>query len=151
MRALHAARTSNRRCRLRAVLSRSLARRSRARLLVAGPASDVAAVRLYQAALSGTPPPTDSDASRLRRALDALQAAVDERADEAEAFAQAAARRVAAPILQGAELTEEEKLRLGRSITGGLMLGVQGSIWSSFLLLAGGIALLALLNKPPDA
>jgi hypothetical protein len=31
------------------------------------------------------------------------------------------------------------------------MVGVQSSIWSSFLLLVGGLALLALLNKPPAA
>jgi hypothetical protein len=30
------------------------------------------------------------------------------------------------------------------------MIGVQSSIWSSFLLLIGGFLLLALLSKPPE-
>jgi hypothetical protein len=30
------------------------------------------------------------------------------------------------------------------------MVGVQSSIWSSFLLLAGGLLLLTLLSKPPE-
>ncbi len=121
------------------------------RILVLGPSSDVAAVRLYQAALAGTPPSPDArgDVLRLSRALDTLQACLDAKLDETQAFEDAAAARAASPLMDGAQLTEAEKLKLGQSLTTGLMVGVQSSIWSSFLLLVGGMALLALLNKPP--
>ena len=150
--------------------------RSRARLLVAGPGSDTQAVRLYGAALDGaSPPPGSADALRLARGLEALQAALDAKEDEAEAFAEAAERRKQSAA-SGAELTEAEMLALGkcaplfnrpyqrlllfhstavlwrrltllavrRGLTSGLMVGVQGSIWSSFLLLVGAFILLAL-------
>jgi hypothetical protein len=87
------------------------------RILVLGPSSDVAAVRLYQAALAGTPPGADAseaDVLRLSRALDTLQACLDAKLDEAQAFEDAAAARAASPLLDGAQLTEEEKLSLGR-------------------------------------
>ena len=142
---------------------------SRARLLVLGPGSDTAAVRLYAAALEGSAPPAGSaDESRLRRALDALEDTLEAKRDEAEAFAEAAARR-RQPAAPEAQLTEAEKLALGRygvlrtpntqkhaaracaltrpvrrGITSGLMMGVQGSIWSSFLRLFGALILLSL-------
>ena len=60
--------------------------------------------------------------------------------------------RVSSPLLDDSDLlTEEEKRTLSRGITSGLMLGVQSSIWSSFLLLAAGLALLSLLKGGPPA
>ncbi len=87
---------------------------SRSRLLVLGPGSDTAAVRLYAAALDGASPPADSaDEARLRRALDALAEVLDAKRDEADAFAEAAEKRKQ-PAAPEAELTEAEKIALGR-------------------------------------
>lgn len=90
---------------------------SRSRLLVLGPGSDTAAVRLYAAALDGVAPPADSaDEARLRRALDALSDVLDAKRDEADAFAEAAEKRKQ-PAAPEAELTEAEKIALGRCVS----------------------------------
>jgi hypothetical protein len=74
-------------------------------------------VRLYAAALDGASPPADSaDEARLRRALDALAEVLDAKRDEADAFAEAAEKRKQ-PAAPEAELTEAEKIALGRSVS----------------------------------
>ncbi len=72
-------------------------------------------MRLYQAALAGAPPApgADADAARLSRAVATLEALLEDKRAEAEEF-EAAANRVSSPLLPGGELTDAEKLSLGR-------------------------------------
>ncbi len=77
----------------------------------------MAAVKLYQSALSGVPPAAGSaDAARLARAVATLEECLAQKVDEADAFAEAAGKGRTTPLMDGGELTEQEKLNLGRLV-----------------------------------
>lgn len=120
---------------------------ARQRLVVLGPTSDVAAVRLFLAALESDacPDPPPHLAFRLARGLADLESLRAARASEA-AFYEAQSGGVSSPLLDGSGLTDAEKLGLSGAISGGIVGGVQGGVWSSFLLLGGGLLALLLFG-----
>lgn len=122
----------------------------RQRIVVLGPLSDTRAVGLFEQALEGRLGPAlageagEPEVRRLRRALDALAVLREEKAEEAEAYAEAAARR---SDPGEAQLTDSERASLQQGITNAAMVGIQGSVWSSMLMLVAGLALVSVLRR----
>jgi hypothetical protein len=113
----------------------------RIRMVVLGPTYDVRAVALFSEALQGVAPP-GADERKLEKAVEALQALLDEKVDETAEYADARRRQDAV----SSNLTANEQLQMNRMMTGAFSMGTQGAIWSSMVMLVLGLGVLTLLR-----
>ena len=111
-------------------------------MVVLGGNYDVRAVAVFSEALEKGSAPAGADERKLEKAVEALQALLDEKVDESAEYADARRRQDAV----GSNLTANEQLQLNRAMTSAFSMGTQGAIWSSMVMLVLGLGVLTLLR-----